>query len=393
MSGLTRRFRLNKFGAGISGTISDDGQKFSSKDRDTIDLLLEQTELHDHHVRPVEGAPLAGLSAFLQPSGGSLRAGANYCYRYSLVDAQGFETVAAPEVVVVTPALLPAPVAPGLYVAPAFAAGALVGIYYYALTALRGAEESTLGAAAATSISSPDGAITLDLPAYGDADGFRVWRMGANDAAYTKIAVVNAPAGTFLDAGTVLADPCAGDPSNAPPAFNTGASAYSVVLTLPIGVSLTGKSAWRIYRTTIAGVYPVNSLVHQVVETVDEWDPTSALIRIWTDTGSQLRPGAPADYDANMRFTPFALDSAAALPNPAGYPESYPFCVGDTLYLRVNGAWAPVGGKPLELPGALIYTSLDGARWALRVANNGTVSAVATIFPGAPTPPQNVMVN
>jgi len=62
-------------------------------------------------------------------------------------------------------------------------------------------------------------------------------------------------------------------------------------VTLPGEVVPDGVAAWRIYRTTTPGEYESNSLVHEVVETVDE--EASALRFEWIDDGDQLLMGTP----------------------------------------------------------------------------------------------------
>lgn len=341
MSGRTARFKLNRFGGGTSGTIGDDGQKYTSSDRDTIDRLLTQVEIHDHHYRPVTAALATAATAVLVQGGGALPSGHTYYYRYAVVDVQGIESLAAPAVAKPTPNLLAIPAMPSAYVNATDVGTLAPGTYYYSLTALRGAEETPLSAAITLSIIAGEGAVRVTLPPLGSADSFRVWRMGFNEAGFTKLGVV--AAAEYLDNGSIAADPCACDPGNLPPQMNTGISNYAVTVTLPVGVDLSTARSWRLYRSVYAGMFPTNALVHEVVERATEWDPTSALLRSWTDVGDALVSGAPSDDDLNMRTQPFTLDSVDTAPATAGYPDKYPLLIGGVLHALVGGVWAPIG--------------------------------------------------
>ena len=393
----TPRFKLNTFGGTVPGSLNQDGQKYTGLDRLVIDRLLAQTEVHDHKFRPSGGLTLAAPTGVLQTEAGSLQGGYTYHYRYAVVDAQGAESIASAEVHVETPALLPIPGLPGAS-ADAGTGGLAPGMYYYALTALRGAEETPLGAASLVAVQ-PGQDVTLELPPFGDAEAVRVWRLGSTETGYTKIAVVPAGAETFVDDGAVAADPCACDPGNQPPNTNTGTAAYAVAITLPEDVSLATARSWRLYRTVYPGIYPTTSLVHEVVEREAEWDETSPLMRVWIDTGGPAVAGKPMDSDQNMRFQAFTLDSADVLPDAGPYPSFYPLIVGTELYVKIDGAWTLVtgageggGGGVTSPTPTQALTAPDGSRWELVVDETGALSTVSTLFPGPPTAPQNVSV-
>jgi len=393
MAGLTRRFKFNKFGGGVQGTIGDNAQKYTSADRDLLDTLLAQVELHDHHVHSVASAGPAAPDAALVPDGGGLAAGETYYYRFATVDAGGVESLASDEVSVETPTPLDAPGAPAAYVDETNSAGDLApGMYYYALTGLRGVEESVLGEVAAIRLSGTEGAVTLTLPDFDGAEGFQVWRMAGTDTAYTRIAIVDAPTGSLLDTGATPADPCAGDPGNTPPTLlNSGISSFGVDVALPDGLSLAGVTSWRLYRSSTSGVYASSSLVHEVVETADEWDEASALVRTWRDDGDATTLGAPLDTDTNMRIAPFVFDSAEDLPAPAGYPEGYPLLVAGRLYALIEGAWKVVAGGGGG--GLVVLTAPAGGRFVLSVDDAGALVTAPTVLPGPPTPPTTVTVS
>lgn len=389
MAGRTRRFGFNKFGAGTPGTIGDDGQKYTSVDRDLLDRLLEQVELHTHHYRLPEGAPAGLLTATVDETGGLLRGGETYYYRFAVLDAQGMESLASGEIAVPTPDLLQPPGPVSVHIDDETPSALAPGNYYYAATGLRGAEETTLGAVALTSVMAGDGAVVVTLPPFGEADALRLWRMGHNDSGFTRLAIISVGQTEYVDDGSVPPDPCACDPGNTPPqGINAGISNYAITLTLPPAIDLATSTGWRLYRSTVSGIYPVNALVQEVVETADEWDPESPIIRSWTDTGARTVQGKPQDMDANMRVRPYSFDVADELPAPLGYPEAYPLLVGRKLYAIVDGAWELVaGGSGGGSTGPVTLTSPSGFVFRLVVDDAGVLSTVPTNFPGAPAAP------
>lgn len=396
MAALTPRFKLNAFGGGTPGTITDDGQKFTGLDRFTTDRLLSQTEVHDHKYHPLPGALSVPAVATLLTEGGALQGGYTYYYRFSVVDEQGNESLASVETSVPTPTLLPIPGMPSASVD--ISVGALTpGLYYYGLTALRGVEETPLGQATLVALQNGETAVLLELPDFGVADSVRVWRMGSTESGYTSVALVAVGATEYVDDGSVSPDPCATDPANQPPQTNTGTASYAVTVDLPVGVDLTTARSWRLYRTVYPGIYSTSSLVHDVVERADEWDPLSPLLTSWTDTGGRAVSGKPMDADLNMRFQTFTFDSAMeGLPDPVPYPQDYPLVFDDVLYVKRGDVWVAVsaatGGGALSGGGALL-TSPVGNRFILGVADDGTLQTYATDFPGPPAALTDVVVN
>jgi len=388
MAGRTPRFQLNYFDAGTPGTPNDDGQKFFGLDRMVLDRLLAAVESHDHRFRPPALVPDGALVPTLNAGGGGLQGGYTYHYRYAVVDAQGNESIASPETVVVTPALLPRPPAPSAYHDEEAAAGSLsAGLYYYALTAIRGSEETPLGPTVMVQLVGAEDSVTLDLPPFGDADSVRVWRMGSTEPGYTKLGVVASDVETFFDDGSTPADPCSCDPGNMPPSSNTGISAYSVDLELPGGVDLSDSQGWRLYRSMTPGVYPSASLVHFVVEREEEWDDDSPLLRTWTDIGGSLASGKPLTTDVNMRFQPLAFDTVGELPDPAPYPSGYPIVADGTMYVRVDGQWEALAGGGGGGGMSSVFTSPSGYRFILSVDDMGALVTTPTDFPGPPPQP------
>jgi hypothetical protein len=357
MAGQTPRFGLNFFGGDTPGSISEDDDKFTNEDRLTIDRLLSALESHSHRVTTTTPGPTAVPDADFD-TGGELDAGLEYFYVVSFVNADGLETAAGPEASVQMPDLLPVP---GEVQADTGPGGSLAdNTYYYALSGLRGDEETPLGDPVTVTVLSDEGTVTLTLPDLGDATAFQIWRMADTDAGYTRIGTSST--GQFLDEGTVPAG-AYGDPANEPPTTNTGVNAYSVTITLT-GDDLTNvqqATSWRIYRSDASGNYSAASLVHEVVERIDQLDPTSALLTSWVDDGDALLTGSPKLLSQELRVAPFTFDSADTLPDPAGYPENYPILdASGTLNIKRNGAWVTGGVGPTGPTGPTGVTGPSG---------------------------------
>lgn len=393
MAGTTPRFGFNFFGAGTPGTISDNGQKYTSLDRLLLDRLLVAVEGHHHRYVPPTSGLVTAPETTLLTTGGQLSAGYTYYYKVAVVDLEGNESIASPEKAQGTPTPLSPPAMPGLSSDPDTTGTLLPGYYYYALTALRGTEESTIGPAGMVNLVVGETAVLLDLPSFGPADSLRVWRMGSNDAGFTRIGLVSTGTDSFVDDGSTPADPCACDPGVAPPPFNTGISNYAVDVELPVTVDVTKIRSWKVYRSNYAGIYGAASLVHEVVERTDEWDITSPLITVWTDSGLGLQVGQPLSTDKNMRFQPFIFDHVAdgvtVMPDPATYPEFYPFLFEGQLYAKIGTSWELIGGGGGGGGGGMspVLTDPAGERWLLGVDTSGSLVTTSTPIPGPPTPP------
>ena len=400
MAGLTPRFGWNFFGGNTEGAITDDGGKFTGLDRLDMDKILAAIEVHDYHAHAATDTT-ADAPTLQRLTTGVLEGGTTYFYKVSLVDQNGMEGEASTEVSISTPDVLTAPQAPsGVVLDTGTNPGN--GVYYYALTLIRGSEESTLGDIETVTVLAGDGSVELTMPTVTetDATSFRIWRMGTNESGYTRVTVVPVSTTTWIDDGTVPSDPCPTDPDNQPPSANAGADVYSVQITLPAETiaRLAGASAWRIYRTEVSGSYAADSLVHEVVERTDDLDPTTPLLTTWLDDGDELLTGTPKAVSQSLSLRPFTFESAGTLPDAVGYPENYPLIVDGTLYVKI-GDWTAVtggGGGGTSTPVTpwpdYIFTGADGRRWQQTIDATGAIVMVQTDLLGAPTPPQNVMV-
>lgn len=303
MSSKTQRFGLNHYGGSVPGSLSDDGGKFTGRDRQLIDRLLAAFEVHDHAGGERLADPVAAPATSLVTTGGQLPGGTTYYYRVSYVDEFGLETAAGPEVSVTTPAALSEPPTPAV---TAVTGGVLdAGIYYYAATwhAADGTE-TTLSAPAVINLQGDlqTVRVTFADPIPAGAAQVSIWRQGPLDSGFTRIATVTTTGFTqYDDDGSVASDPCACDPENLPPDTNETNATNRIRLTLPSAEISppTLVQKWRVYRTTTSGSYPASSLIAEVTETADEL--TGALVDFWIDDGSaEPTAGRPLELSQTL---------------------------------------------------------------------------------------------
>lgn len=291
----TTNFALNKFGD--EGRISDEGNKFSLKDRDTIDSLLYTLYLHDH--RPVSQTtfvgPLFRPTLLLNATGGSIAASTSLYYRISYVDANNNETEASTSQTVLTPSPI---VPPDTAILSTDSTGGSLtpGTYKYALSYYQGTAQTK--APNTTAISVPTGTTTNIVTLSGlvvpsDADGWKIYRKGPGDIEYWLLDTLVAgatPPTEYIDDGSLSPD-C----DKKRPTINDTNSTNSVdidisALDLPLDGNVV---SWRVYRTNIAGVYGFASLLETITETTTQGG--TDLITTTTDVGASLQTGRPLD--------------------------------------------------------------------------------------------------
>lgn len=354
MAGQTPRFALNFFGGDNPGSIDDDDGKYTGEDRLSIDRILSALEKHNHHLSASMDAPDDMPTAVLDLTvEGALDGGTTYYYCVSFVNADGLETVSGPEVSVATPDLLEEPDAPSGETAAS--TGTLsTGLYYYALSSLRGDEESGLSDIDAVTVLDGENTVILTLPVLGDATSFQIWRQKDTDPGWTRVGISSTP--TFTDTGAVPAGTY-GNPANVPPTSSTDTSQYTVRITLT-GDDLTRvqtATAWRLYRTESSGLYTAASLVHEVIEHVDDTDPDSALMSTWLDDGDATLTGSPKVFSTELVVPPFTIDTQDPLPAATAYPDGYPMLDGSgVLYIARAGVWGASSGSR----GVALYTGI-----------------------------------
>lgn len=297
----TQRFGLNYFGGDVEGALSEEGGKFTNRDRRTIDRVLAAFETHDHSGGDRLADPSGVPALTLFTTGGGLQAATTFYYRIAYVDRYGLETAASDEVSVTTPGSILPPQAPRV---EAVAGGALgEGLHWIAATVHAGGQETQLSAPSLITISDlntirvtfPDG-----LPV--GAEQVSIWRQGPLDSGFTRLETVSAVGFTeYLDDGSIPPDDCACDPSHLPPRTNQTGSTARVEIEVPAAdiAAPTDVQRWRVYRTTVPGVYDAASLVAEVSDTDAELG--GALVGTFIDTGlTGLLLGKPLDVSQTL---------------------------------------------------------------------------------------------
>lgn len=295
---LTPRFGLTHFGVNADGGLSDDGYKFTDRDRLVIDRILGAFENHNH----VGGERLqdpgdAEPTLELLPDG-ELPSGVTFFYRVSYLDRYGLETAAGPEVSIEMPGSVLPPGAPSTN---AEAGGALEeGLYFYAFTGHSGENETQMGPPSTVQITDWKSVQLTALEGFPvGTEEVSVWRQGPMESGFTRLVTVpvanhEEALDVYLDDGSIPSDPCPCDPENMPPDVNLTNATNAVRIVIPQEDLDPGTLVrrWRVYRTTESGQYGDASLVAEVVDTVDEEGGT--LVNEYIDTGEgDLTPGHP----------------------------------------------------------------------------------------------------
>lgn len=250
MAEYTDDFGLLKLGPG--DTLATDNYKFGTEDRDLIARLLRiGAETHHHSGAPAAttGFDVGARSLDLThgTDSGQIPAGVRVFYRFSLVDADGFESELSDAVYVDTPNPVASPGAPTA-VSANTGGSLLPGNYYYQLTAYTGTNTQETKAGAAKYILVPSGTntntVTLTLPALpAGATGFNIYRKKPGGVRYDYLSSVVGSGPTYIDTGGVEED-C----NRTVPTTNYTASQNHVVVDL-IGDVLPAGMTWRLYRT------------------------------------------------------------------------------------------------------------------------------------------------
>jgi hypothetical protein len=287
----TSNFGLESFGA--EGSLSQNGYKFTLKDREIIDALVWTLFQHDH--RATQSAQLEGPGArptVTAGTGGTFKAGSYYYYRISYLDVNGNETQASQEqAIVFDPALTP-PAAPTLVAATT--GGTLdPGVFRYALSFYQtGGYETTAPNYGSVTTTGSTSQITVGLPTPpAGADGWNIYRRGPTDPRYYYLASVAAtatPPTEYVDTGAVLSDCLTYLPTANTTNGGNSATIAIEASDLPLAASVV---SWRVYRTKTSGSYPASSLVVTVTDTTTEGG--SDLVTSYIDTGGSTSAGVP----------------------------------------------------------------------------------------------------
>jgi hypothetical protein len=398
MMGKTTNFGLNKFGS--DGRISDEGYKFSDRDRDMLDSLLYSLFNHDH--METADATLAGPSHYpdvtLADTGGYLPASANYYYKVSYRDGNNNETGSSPAVFVATPSPLSPP--PSEVLTTDTTGGTLVaGTYKYAMAyyqdtggVTRAPNESTIVIPTGTSTNTVT--IPLSTPP-DDADGWKIYRKGPGDIEYwflTNVANAATPPSEYEDDGTVSLD-C----TKKRPLSNTTNSTNKATISistndLPLD---TRVRSWRIYRST-TGSFASSSLLTTVVETTTEGG--SDLVTSYVDTGGTTVTGSPLYQTAvpppvpQLDASGIFQSSSAPLPSalaPRGVHYWNTFIAGTLVDATTYNKTYVVHDMPAERAEVFFQTAptgVDGSNYVIvRLKDDGTQNEIQSVYTSATT--------
>ena len=272
--------------------LSTDGSSFTAINPTIIDRLLALgARLHRHDAHPALVAPSEPPVVIEGASGGFIPASVTALVTYTLIDADGGETLPAPSIALTTPDGVVAPEGIPEYTVESVAGDMLSGTFYYGLTLTDGTGgETTIGPVITVDIPAGSGSNQVrfvglsDIVAgYPGAQGWRLYK-GSQYNRMHFLASGNAALDEVLDDGNLCAD-CA----TTPPDDNTTAATNSIDITIPAHPvnQATRVVAYRIY-VGVGGDLTSPALLGQ-------YDiATLGTVRNVLDL--QMDTGAPPDY-------------------------------------------------------------------------------------------------
>jgi hypothetical protein len=354
------------------------GSALTDHDKALIDAVLSAIELHDHTGGTRLSDPSGPPVGVMETTGGSLPAGATYYYRLSYVDKFGLETAATVEAAFTTPGPAAVPSTP---TAAVIDGGLLsVGVYYYGLSAVDvDGNQTMISIPATATITTNNSSVNVTGRTFSAGTAsYNVWRQGPRTSTFVKIGEITDPTVVFLDNGYVPDDPLSCDPTAIPPAGNTTNATSLITFTPadPIIVAADGGpiKAWRLYRSTTSGSYPVNSLLTEVNTTVNQ-DGTGGLLLDFTDDGTTaLLAGQPKEVSETLNPSKQIVAGSSAAGGATILPPSpdgtlFRLIVADdgSLVTRVSP-----GGYYSANAGALVLRSTPSSvQWKLTITNDG----------------------
>lgn len=290
------------FGFSLINKVSDLGDSYNS-DISLIDKVLKvMSGIGDGSSVTVD-TPVSALTGSSSP-GGDLPPESTYWYKYTFIDpASGLESSSSPAFQISTNDLIPSPNAPSLEVTTS--GGTLSpGTYNYALSAYYSTSSFETAALNESSVflyssGGSDQAVTLTLPALGDATGFNVYRRSPGNVSFYFIGSTTDP--TFVDDGLSTVDY-----ERLAPVSSSIVSNSTIELTLG---SLPTDYHWKIYRTDIEDDF-VNSYIGVVTdgslsfadtgfETQYGTPPSATPVIVPGNVGLRSGPADPESSDGN----------------------------------------------------------------------------------------------
>lgn len=394
----TNRFGLETFGP--EGDLSDNGYKFTLRDRQLLDSLLWTLFNHDHRSQE-EADPLLGPQGrpvLTLGSGGVIHAGVTLYYRISYMDASGNETEASISSSVSTPAPLATPVAPFV---EAFTTGGnlnTAGTYRYALAHYQAGGKTTRApnSSAVVLAATTTGSITVELSTLpSGATGWHVYRRDPLSDDYYYLAEVPGPATEFVDDGTL--DP---DCTRKRPTTNTTNNANSVTVEMdPNDLFLDSRvTAWRIYRSS-DGIFGSSSLLATITDTltiggtdlVTEYLDVGVPTTIGAPLGQTSVPPAIPGLDASDAFSGTDGTYLPAEVAPQGVQHLYTYLPGVLTDAKIYNQVNPLYDLRIHRAEVFALTAPTGAdasnHAVVRVSDDATVNAIQSVWTDAePTP-------
>lgn len=301
------------------GFSTEDNAQHFDRDIESFDALFWTLFNHDHEVMTQAESTLIGPSfrpqLTLLTTDGAIPAGTTFYYRLSYVDVYGNETEAGIQNSIDTPAAL-AP--PGGMSTAVQATGGLLGpgTYRYALAYTQSGGLTTR-APNIFSVVIPVGTntnqvtITLDTLPTG-ANGWDIYRRDPATDEYYYLDSISSGATEYIDDGSQTLD-C----NKLRPSVNTTNSTNRIQIDIdPNDLPLPSRvNSWRIYRTSVGGVYNEASLVAQVFDTTTEGG--ADLVTTYIDEGLTATTGAPLEQTASPPAIP-GLDASKVFAEDSG---------------------------------------------------------------------------
>jgi len=217
--------------------LDTDNGAFIGRDRDTIDHFLHLgATLHRHNGKAGLSNPTLPASGAIVASGGSIPSDLSVSLGYTLVDAQGGETMLSPLAVVSTGPPMDIPIAAPSAAVDYTAGSLLVDTYYYAVTFVDGDGGETPAGPAAAAERAPgfaSGRVILTNLNYGmEAAGAVGWRLfrAKGGGTFDLLTTGGISEGKFTDDGTTSVDCDIHPPTDSQ---NTTKQVNTLLVTLP----------------------------------------------------------------------------------------------------------------------------------------------------------------
>lgn len=351
--------------------LSSDGFVFQDIDRLTIDRLLRlgaTTHRHDGHAALAN--PTLAPTLTTASSGGSIPAGQLIYLTYTLIDADGGETLPVAVASVSTPAGYTTPTAAPAAAVQYSAGGLLAGNYSYALTVTDGAGGETALGPTVLAVVNPGfpnaqvnltGLIAAMNTASGGAAGagWRLWRSQGGGPWYL---IGTGSTDTFLDNGV------AGDCTILPPLTGTTVGANTITVTVPAGqpgaavnFNLYASLDGTFTSPALLGTYPVSQLgvpqtftaispssgappkVSRAFGGANPIDAMTQIVNLMRAAGTLPTNVQAGDYTFQQTDVGLVVESNSAVPVTFTVP---PFATVPFDYPGLAGA---IGGATLEV--------------------------------------------